>query len=190
MTEELKDHGAAVDVTMRRPSLVGVPAIPTLAAPLRPRGARVDDAAALATLLGRALEGEVWESAHVERELLCDHNLVRIRRLKFQNPCSSGQAGGDLLPVAKRLIPSNCSPGSYRQGPAGPLQRLVRRRPPDCLPFKNLYRSGLPEVRNLRNRVAATVEPFRGRRRIGSRSGASRRAPPKTRSPTRPRRLQ
>ncbi len=23
----------------------------------------------------------------------CDHNLVRIRRLKFQNPCSSGQAG-------------------------------------------------------------------------------------------------
>ena len=57
---------------MRRPSLVGVPAIPTLAAPLRPRGARVDDAAALATLLGRALEGEVWESAHVERELLCD----------------------------------------------------------------------------------------------------------------------
>ena len=72
MTEELKDHGAPVEVTMRRPSLVGVPALPTLAAPLALRGARVDDAAALATLLGRAYEGEVWESAHVERELLCD----------------------------------------------------------------------------------------------------------------------
>ena len=72
MTEELKDHGAPVDVTMRRPTLAGVPAMPALAAPLELRGARVDDAAALATLLRRAYEGEVWESAHVERELLCD----------------------------------------------------------------------------------------------------------------------
>jgi len=72
MAEGLEDHGAPVDVTMRRPTLAGVPAMPTLAAPLALRGARVDDAAALATLLGRAFEGEVWESAHVERELVCD----------------------------------------------------------------------------------------------------------------------
>ena len=70
MTEELKDHGAAVAVTMRRPTLAGVPGIPTLAAPLALRGARADDAAALATLLGRTFEAEVWESSHVERELL------------------------------------------------------------------------------------------------------------------------
>jgi GNAT superfamily N-acetyltransferase len=72
MTEEFRDHGAPVDVTMRRPTLAGVPAIPTLAAPLALRGARAADAAALAALLGRAYEGEVWESAHVERELLGD----------------------------------------------------------------------------------------------------------------------
>jgi mycothiol synthase len=57
---------------MRRPTLAGVPALPTLAAPLALRGARVDDTGALATLLGRAYEGELWEWAHVERELLGD----------------------------------------------------------------------------------------------------------------------
>ena len=57
---------------MRRPTLDGVPAIPRLAAPLELRGARVDDAAALATLLRRAYEGEVWESAHVKLEVLSD----------------------------------------------------------------------------------------------------------------------
>lgn len=72
MTEELRDHGAPVNLTMRRPTLADVPAMPTLKAPLVLRGGRVADAAALATLLGRAYEGEVWESAHVERELLGD----------------------------------------------------------------------------------------------------------------------
>jgi hypothetical protein len=57
---------------MRRPTLAGVPAMPTLPAPLVLRRARVDEAAALARLLGRAYEAEVWESAHVERELLGD----------------------------------------------------------------------------------------------------------------------
>jgi len=72
MTEEPAHLDAPVDLAMRRPTLEGVPARPTLAAPLALRGARVADAAALAALLGRAYEGEVWESAHVERELLGD----------------------------------------------------------------------------------------------------------------------
>jgi len=72
MTQQLSGNGAPVDVTMRRPTLDGVPAIPRLAAPLELRGARVDDAAALATLLRRAYEGEVWESAHVKLEVLSD----------------------------------------------------------------------------------------------------------------------
>jgi mycothiol synthase len=62
----------AAEVAMRRPTLAGVPAMPALAAPLASRHAGLNDAAALARLLGRALEGEVWEPAHVEGELLCD----------------------------------------------------------------------------------------------------------------------
>jgi hypothetical protein len=45
-----------VDVTMRRPTLVGVPAMPILAAPLVVRCAQVEEAGALAALLGRAFE--------------------------------------------------------------------------------------------------------------------------------------
>ena len=57
---------------MLRPTLTGLPAPPTLAAPLASRRARAGDAAALAALLRSAYEGEVWEVAHVERELLHD----------------------------------------------------------------------------------------------------------------------
>ena len=61
-----------MNVTMRRPTLAGIPAIPRLAAPLALRCAHVGDTAALARLLGRAYAGEVWESAHVKREVLGD----------------------------------------------------------------------------------------------------------------------
>jgi hypothetical protein len=47
-----------VDVTMRRPTLCGVPAMPILAAPLVVRRAQVEEAEALAALLGRAFEAE------------------------------------------------------------------------------------------------------------------------------------
>jgi hypothetical protein len=47
-----------VDVTMRRPTLYCVPAMPILAAPLVVRRAQVEEAEALAALLGRAFEAE------------------------------------------------------------------------------------------------------------------------------------
>jgi ribosomal-protein-alanine N-acetyltransferase len=46
--------------------------MPQVGAPLELRRARVEDAGALAAVLGSAYEGETWEWASVERELLCD----------------------------------------------------------------------------------------------------------------------
>ena len=42
------------------------------------RRARVEDAPALAALLGSAYEGETWDAAGVERELLCDPTVRAI----------------------------------------------------------------------------------------------------------------
>ena len=66
---------APVDVTMRRPTLFGVPAMPMLAAPLVVRRAHVAEAGALAVLLGRAFEAERWEAAGTERELFGDETV-------------------------------------------------------------------------------------------------------------------
>jgi GNAT superfamily N-acetyltransferase len=64
-----------VDVTMRRPTLFGVPAMPILAAPLVVRRAQVEEAGALAALLGRAYPTETWDAAGTERELFCDETV-------------------------------------------------------------------------------------------------------------------
>jgi mycothiol synthase len=64
-----------VDVTMRRATLFGVPAMPILAAPLVVRRAQVEEAGALAALLGRAFEAESWDAAGTERELFCDETV-------------------------------------------------------------------------------------------------------------------
>jgi GNAT superfamily N-acetyltransferase len=64
-----------VDVTMRRPTLFGVPAMPILAAPLVVRRAHVEEAGALAALLGRAYPTETWGAAVTERELFCDETV-------------------------------------------------------------------------------------------------------------------
>ena len=62
-----------MNVLMRRPTLVGVPAMPMLAAPLVVRRARVEDAGALAELLGRAFPAEAgWDAPGTERELFGD----------------------------------------------------------------------------------------------------------------------
>lgn len=66
------------EVTMRRPTLAGVPPLPQVAAPLEVRRARVEDAGALAAVLGAALEGETWDAAGVERELLGDPTVKAI----------------------------------------------------------------------------------------------------------------
>ena len=75
MREQSDARAVPVDVTMRRPTLFGVPAIPMLAAPLVVRRAHVEEAGALAALLGRAFEAEVWDAAGTERELFGDETV-------------------------------------------------------------------------------------------------------------------
>ena len=75
MSEKSDALAVPVDVTMRRPTLVGVPAMPILAAPLLVRRAHVEEAGALAARLGRAVEAETWDAAGTERELFCDETV-------------------------------------------------------------------------------------------------------------------
>jgi mycothiol synthase len=74
MTDKSDALAVPVDVTMRR-TLLGVPAMPILAAPLVVRCARVEEAGALAALLGRAFEAESWDAAGTERELFGDETV-------------------------------------------------------------------------------------------------------------------
>lgn len=75
MSENSDARALPVNVTMRRPTLVGVPARPTLAAPLLVRRAQVEDAGALAALLGQAFAAETWDAAGTERELFGDETV-------------------------------------------------------------------------------------------------------------------
>ena len=75
MSEKSDARAVPVNVMMRRPTLVGVPAMPILAAPLLVRRAHVEEAGALAALLGRAFEAENWDAAGTERELFCDETV-------------------------------------------------------------------------------------------------------------------
>lgn len=77
MNEKSDALAVPVDVTMRRPTLCGVPAMPILAAPLVVRRSQVEEAGALAALLGRAFEAESWDAAGTERELFCDETVRR-----------------------------------------------------------------------------------------------------------------
>ena len=70
MSEQSDARAVPVNVMMRRPTLVGVPAMPILAAPLVVRQAHVREAGALAALLGRAFPAEEgWDAAGTERDL-------------------------------------------------------------------------------------------------------------------------
>lgn len=64
-----------VDVTMRRPTLGGVAALPLMPAPLLVRRTYLEEAGALAALLGRAFESERWDAAGTERELFGDETV-------------------------------------------------------------------------------------------------------------------
>src|SRR5919202_643812 len=61
-----------IAVAMRRPTLLGVPAMPILTAPLVIRRAEVAEAGPLAALLGRAYPTETWDAAGTEHELFGD----------------------------------------------------------------------------------------------------------------------
>ncbi len=75
MNERAEASAVPVDVTMRRPTLVSVPAMPMLAAPLLVRRAHVEEAGALAGLLGSAFPAERWDPAGTERELFRDETV-------------------------------------------------------------------------------------------------------------------
>ena len=75
MSEKSDALAVPVDVTMRRPTLFGVPVMPILAAPVVVRRAQVEEAGALAALLGRAYPTETWDAASTERELFGDETV-------------------------------------------------------------------------------------------------------------------
>lgn len=75
MREQAVALAVPVNVTMRRPTLSGVPVMPTLVAPLVVRRAQVEEAGALAALLGSAFEAEHWDAAGTERELFGDETV-------------------------------------------------------------------------------------------------------------------
>lgn len=75
MREQPDSRAVSVNVMMRRPTLVGVPTMAHLAAPLVVRRAQVEEAGALTGLLGRAFPAEHWDAAGTERELFCDETV-------------------------------------------------------------------------------------------------------------------
>jgi GNAT superfamily N-acetyltransferase len=75
MSEKSDALAVPVAVTMRRPTLSGIPVLPIPAAPLVVRRARVEEAGALAALLGRAYPAETWDAADTERELFRDETV-------------------------------------------------------------------------------------------------------------------
>ncbi len=75
MSEKFDALAVPVGVTMRHPTICNVPTMPILTAPLVVRRARVEEAGALATLLGRAFVAESWDAAGTERELFCDETV-------------------------------------------------------------------------------------------------------------------
>ena len=75
MSEKPDALAVPAGVTMRRPTLFGLPAMPVPAAPLLVRRARVEEAGALAALLGRAYPTETWDAAGTERELFRDETV-------------------------------------------------------------------------------------------------------------------
>src|SRR5262249_36798174 len=78
MSEGARGQDVPVDVTMRRRTLVGVPAMPQVGEALEVRRARVEDARALASLLGSAFTDETWDASGVERELLRDPTVRAV----------------------------------------------------------------------------------------------------------------
>ena len=75
MNESSDAVAVPIAAAMRRPTLLGVPAMPILTASLIVRRAQVEEAGALAALLGRAFEAESWDAAGTERELFCDETV-------------------------------------------------------------------------------------------------------------------
>ena len=152
MSEKSDALAVPIDVTMRRPTLFGIPAMPILAAPLVVRRAQVEEAGALAALLGRAFEAESWDAAGTERELFCDERRrlansalrptgpgtsrasgLRVRQarrcllIQLQRPNLEGVLALSLQPAGTGAPPNHCMQPTMAAG--GALRE-------DCLPVK------------------------------------------------------
>jgi mycothiol synthase len=103
-SKEPSGNDVPANVTMRRRTLSGVPPMPWVEAPLEVRRARAEDAGALASVLASALEGETWNAADVEREILCDPTVKAILVVA---------AGARLVSTASLQVRPE-SPGSGR----------------------------------------------------------------------------
>jgi mycothiol synthase len=75
MNESSDALAVPIAVAMRRPTLLGVPAMPILTASLIVRRAQVEEAGPLAALLGRAYPTETWDAAGTEHELFGDETI-------------------------------------------------------------------------------------------------------------------
>lgn len=75
MNESSDARPVPIAVAMRRPTLLGVPAMPILTASLMVRRAQVEEAGLLAGLLGRAYPAETWDAASTEQELFGDETI-------------------------------------------------------------------------------------------------------------------
>ena len=75
MNESSYALAVPIAVAMRRPTLLGVPAMPILTASLIVRRAQVEEAGPLAALLGRAYPTETWDTAGTEHELFGDETI-------------------------------------------------------------------------------------------------------------------
>lgn len=110
MSERSGTLAVPVDVTMWRPTLSGVPEIPSLAASLVVRRARVEEAGDLAALLGRAFEAESWDAAGTERELFRDETVMAT---------SMVAAGGRLVAERVTRLLNGEAGGGRVEPPAG-----------------------------------------------------------------------
>lgn len=95
MNESSNTSAGLIAVAMQRPTLLGVPTMPVLPAPLLLRRAQRVEAAVLAALLGRAYPAETWDTAGTERELFCDEAVKAVLVV---------EAGGRLIATASLQV--------------------------------------------------------------------------------------
>src|SRR5215831_4375252 len=117
MSERSDALAVPVDVTMRRPTLFGVPAMPILAAPRVLRRAQVEEAGALAALLSRAFEAE-RSTASADR--LPHIHEGRGSEYRARYPTKDAEGGRQPLAHSHRLVPvryRRLAPQQFGSGP-------------------------------------------------------------------------
>lgn len=77
--DEIPDNTVdPVNITLRRPTSLATPVIPSMPSPIVVRQAHIKEANALAMLLGRAYVAEKWEAEETEDELFRDATVKAV----------------------------------------------------------------------------------------------------------------